>query len=206
MHKYLLPLFFLFNFITLQAKSTDISQTLRNTYSSNLYSAFFLQSQGKSNVAFIQFDSAREEAKKAGENPLKIAAIEQLFYWYRKYGSALNLFAKNPTGHDRIIDEYRPRSYNSLGTNPYDGYKSEWGKTPEQAALVRTFMVGVGELISGVFIATVNPGWGYAIGGVLWYDGVSRIYDSLNNLWANHEAMICLKNWEQTTAKAMKAE
>lgn len=65
-------------------------------------------------------------------------------------------------------------------------------------------MLGVGELVSGVFIATVSPGYGYAICGVLWFDGFTRMYDSLNHLYAAHEAMIYLKSCEEATAKAMQ--
>src|SRR3990167_2342071 len=206
MYKYIIPLHLLFISISLQAKTIEIPQQIRNTYSSNMYNAFILQSQGRSNSAFIQFNSAREEAKKAGESPLKIIATEQLFYWYRKYGSALGLFYKNPVGRERIVDEYRPPHYHSGNVNTYEDYKSEWGKTPEHAVKVREFMLGVGEFISGIFIATVYPGsiaTGIAI--TLWADGFNHMFSSLNHLWAEHEALIQLKNCEQTTAKAMNA-
>lgn len=108
--------------ITLYARESNTPLQIRDSYSTSMYNAFVLQSQGKSNLAFIQFSSAIEDARKAGESPLKIIAIEQLFYWYRKYGTALNLFYKNPTGYDRIIDEYRPHLHQNR--NPSGHYKS----------------------------------------------------------------------------------
>lgn len=198
MYKFFLLL--LIGTTSLQSKCSEVIQQLRDTYSSNIYNAFILQSQGQSTLAFFQFDSARDQAKKAGESPLKLAAIEQLFIWYRRYGSALHLFYRNPTGTDQINGEYKP--YHS---NPrdYEGYKSEWGKTPEQAAKIRDFMFGVGEVISGVFCATISNIYGTTLAFCLWSDGFSRMYTSLNYLWAGHEAMIYLKNCEQTTANAV---
>lgn len=198
--------FFFVTVFSLHAKSTDIPLQTRNNYASNMYNGFILQSQGKSNSAFFQFDSAREEAKKAGENPLKIAVAEQLFYWYRKYGTALNLFHKNPEGRERIIDEYKPRGYHSRGNNPYEGYKSEWGKTPEQAARVRDFMLSIGEIIAGIFFVTVPTPYGAIVVTCLWSDGFTRMFNSLNYLWAEHEAMTYLKNCEKTAENAMKQE
>ena len=190
----------------LHAKSVDIPRETRDVYASSMYNAFVLQSQGKSTLAFYQFDTAREQAKKAGENPLKLAAIEQLFGWYRKYGSALNLFYTLPTGTDRIIGEYKPYSCHSMKFHSSPSYQSEWGKTPDQAAKMRDFMVGVAETISGVFLAAVHPGAGTAIAVGLWMDGFGRMYTSLNYLWAGHEALLYLHNCETTTAKAMNGK
>lgn len=206
MYKYLFVLYSIFISFPLFSKTIDIPQQIRSAYSSNMYNAFVLQSQGKSNLAFIQFHSAREEAKKAGENPLKLIAVEQLFYWYRKYGSALNLFYQKPTGRDQIIDEFKSYAYHYKDNHSYSKYKSEWGKTPEQAAKTRNFMFGVAEFISGVFIVPVHPVLGPSIAVALWADGVNRMFTSLNDLWAEHEALIHLKNCEQTAAKAMNSE
>lgn len=181
------------------AKCSEVPESVRNKYASDMFQAFATQCYGKSTAAFCQFEIAREEAKKAGENPLKLIAIERLFAWYRMYGTSLKLFYKNPTGHDRIQGECK--SY-AKRLNSNCNYPSEWGNNPEQARLIREFMFGVGEIISGVFCATVSGGilgtiaWGVAI------DGGNRIYSSLNSLWAQHQtAMIALKNWDHTALK-----
>lgn len=105
----------------------------------------------------------------------------------------MNLYVTRPTGNERVQGEYRPTS-KTFGIKP--AFQSEWGKTPEQAAQVRNFMFGVGEVISGIFCATVSSGWGIAIAGGLVLNGVDRMYSSLNNIWAGHQAMISLKEWE----------
>lgn len=183
---------------SLSAKCSTVPANLKNTYASNMHHAFWLQAHGQSTLAFFQFQNAYDEAKKAGENILRIVAVEQLFIWYRTYASSLNLFLKKPTGNDRIQGEYRP-SLRAFGNQSH--FQSEWGKTPEQAAQVRDFMFGVGEVISGIFCATVSSGWGLPIAGGLVYNGISRMYSSLNNIWAAHQAMIALKKWEQGPLK-----
>jgi hypothetical protein len=67
-------------------------------------------------------------------------------------------------------------------------------------------MFGVGEVISGIFCATVSSGWGLPIAGGLIYNGISRMYSSLNNIWAGHQAMISLKEWEQGPLKAAQQQ
>lgn len=163
-----------------------------------MHYAFVLQSLGKSISADAQFKSAYQEAKKAGESIIRLIAIEQLFVWYRMYGSSLNLFQAKPTGYDRIVGEYNPpRSIKS--NSPFE---SDWGKTPEQAAQVREFMLGVAEVISGVFCAVVGTGFGIPVAYVTLGDGVFRMFSALNNIWAGHQAVLALKNWEQTTLKS----
>ena len=164
-----------------------------------MFEAFVTQSYGKSTVAFYQFDVAREKAKKAGENPLKIIAIERLFYWYRTYASSLNLYNKRPTGDDRIRGEYRPLSINQPLALMYE---SEWGNNPEQARLVREFMWGVGEVVAGVFCITVGNVVFGTIGFGAGVDGVNRMFSSLNSLWTNHQTELqALKEWERTALK-----
>lgn len=180
------------------AKCSAVPESVRNKYASDMFEAFVTQSQGKSTTAFFQFDVAREQAKKAGENILNLIAIEKLFVWYRMYGTSLRLFYKNPTGDDRINGEYKPYSQ----SQPYGSYQSEWGNNPEQARLIREFLFGVGEVISGVFCAVVTGGtFGYFAGGIA-ITGGYHIFTSLNSLWAQHQAaLISLKTWEQTALK-----
>lgn len=84
---------------------SPVPEPLRSEYAGGMFEAFVTQSYGKSTLAFYQFDVARDKAKKVGESPLKIIAIETLFYWYRMYASSLNLYNKRPTGNDRIRGE-----------------------------------------------------------------------------------------------------
>jgi hypothetical protein len=182
------------------SECSKVSESIRAEYASGMFEAFVSQSYGKSTVASYQFDVARENAKKAGEDPLKIIAIERLFAWYRTYASSLHLYQKYPTGTDRIFGEYHPSSRNSLLA--LGAYESEWGKTPEQARLIREFMLGVGEVISGVFCITVSSGVFGGIGYTAAFDGSRRIYSSLNSLWALHQTeLLALQNWEQTALK-----
>lgn len=193
--------YFLILFFAIEAhtKCSSVPESIRNKYASDLFEAFSMQSYGKSTAAFYQFENAREEAKKAGESIFNLIAIEKLFVWYRMYGTSLRLFYKNPKGNDCIIGEYKP--YNK-GLPFNESYQSEWGNNPEQARLIREFMFGVGEVISGVFCATVSG----SILGTIAYgvatDGVYRMYSSLNSAWAQHQAgILALKEWEQTQLK-----
>ena len=198
MYKYFVIFCALINTSFLCAKCSEVAPKIKDNYASNMHYAFVLQSLGQSTLATAQFRSAYDEAKKSGESIIRLIAVEQLFVWYGPYGSSLNLFSKKPTGNERIIGEYKPNLRILSRQSPF---QSEWGKTPEQAAQVREFMLGV-EVISGIFCATVNP----VCGGFLAYgiaaDGTLRMYSALNNIWAGHQAMIELKNWEQTTLKA----
>jgi hypothetical protein len=190
----------LFFRIETYAKHSKIPESIRNEFASEMFEAFITQSYGKSTHAFCQFDAAREKAKKAGEHIFNLIAIEKLFAWYRMYGSSMRLFYKNPTGNDRILGEYRSFLVKPASTRQYE---SEWGNNPEQARLIREFIFGVGEVISGVFCATVTGGtMGTVALGVVVPDGVSRIYTSLNSLWTQHQAaLLAFQDWEQNTLK-----
>lgn len=181
------------------AACSKVAENIRADYASGMFEAFVTQSYGKSTIAFYQFDVAREKAKKAGENPLKIIAIERLFSWYRLYATSLNLYNKRPTGTDCIRGEYRPYSI----THPYGrAYESEWGNNPEQARLVREFMCGVGEIVAAVFCITVGNVVFGAVGFCSAADGASRIFSSLNSLWTNHQtALQAFQEWEKNSLK-----
>ncbi len=181
------------------AGCSTVAENIRADYASGMFEAFLTQSYGKSTVAFYQFDVAREKAKNAGENPLKIIAIERLFAWYRMYATSLNLHNKSPTGNDRIRGEYTPYSISKpLGT----AYESEWGNSPEQARLFREFMWGVGEVVAGVFCITVGNVVFGTIGFGAAVDGTNRIFSSLNSLWANHQTELrALQEWEKNSLK-----
>lgn len=191
--------FFMFLWSGVNAKCSTVPQSIREDYASGMFEAFITQSYGKSTIAFYQFDTAREAAKKAGENPLRLMAIERLFAWYRMYGTSLHLYNKVPTGNDRIIGEYKP--CNALFPLAVK-YESEWGNSPEQARLIREFILGIGEIIAGIFCATVSSGTIAGIAYGVATDGVLRIYSSLNSVWALHQTeLIALQEWENTALK-----
>ena len=182
----------------ISANCSTVPPSIKNEYASGMFAAFITQSQGKSIAGWYQFETWREHAKKSGENILKLIAIEQLFVWYRMYGHSLRLFYKNPTGYDRIIGEYPSRSQ----VQPYGNYQSEWGNDPEQARLIREFMFGVGEIIAGVFCATVSGGSLFYFSAGIAVSGSYHIFTALNSLWAQHQAaLMALKTWEQTALK-----
>lgn len=201
MLKFILCLVALMESSSLFAKCSEVSEAIRKSYASNFYQAFQLQCQGKSVSAFCQFRVAYEEAEKAGESIQRLLILEQLFVWYRTYGSASRLFSMSPTGYDQIIGEYkRPYSRRS-------SYRSEWGNSPEQAAIIREFMFGIAETIAGIFCVTVSAGAGTSIGIPLILDGPRRIYVTLNNVWALHErAMLDLKKWEESAQKVIGSD
>lgn len=181
------------------AACSGVVEKLRADYASGMFEAFVTQSYGKSTIAFYQFDVAREKAKKAGENPLKIIAMERLFAWYRMYATSLNLYNKRPTGDDRIRGEYRPYSINQPLCVAYE---SEWGNNPEQARLVRDFIYGVGEIVAGIFCITVGNVVFGTIGFCAATDGANRIFSSLNSLWANHQTELqALQEWEKNSLR-----
>jgi hypothetical protein len=199
MNRILFLLTILFFSSSAYAKCSIVPPSIKDDYASGMFEAFVTQSNGKSLAAFYQFDVAREKAKKAGENPLKLIAIERLFVWYRTYASSLKLYNKDPIGTDRIIGEYRP----SWTRNTIPPYKSEWGNSPEQARIIRDFMFGVGEVVAGVFCASVSGGvFGIFGGGTVAFDRVTRMFNSLNALYALHETeLAALREWENTALK-----
>jgi hypothetical protein len=203
MYKFVICLLIAMSSSPLSAECSKVPQAIRQSYTSNFYQAFVTQSYGKSTSAFCQFQLAYEEAKKAGESVLRLMVMEQLFGWYRMYGSASGLFIKTPEGRDRIIGEYQK----PFGRHSSPPYHSEWGNTPEQAALVREFMLGIAETISGVFCVSATAGVGFYAGGGLFFDGLRRMYLTLSKIWADHErAMIDLKRWEETAQKAVDGD
>jgi len=191
------------------AATTDIPEATRRSYAIKFHEAFIFQSAGLSTQAFFHFKDAYQEALKAGESPQKVAAIEELFRWYRGYGSSLHLFGREPTGNDRIVEP--PRFYKSHGLQSplaaIPSYNSEWGKTPEQAGQVREFMFGVGQVISGVFCITVGGPVVSRVGWTLCVTGIGTMYRSMNQSWVDHQsALIELQTWEANVKKAAGEE
>jgi hypothetical protein len=152
--------------------SANIPDTVKKEYALKFHEAFILQSVGNSTQAFFTFQNAFQQGTQVGESPQKLQAIANLFYWYRKYGSHLDLFGKEPGYNERISDAYHgqdckyrlKKNYHKNSSKhkssdynvtycPPPAYLlgmvpdySEWGKNPRQASQVRNFMFGVGEI------------------------------------------------------------
>jgi hypothetical protein len=202
---------FIFIFLHSTCFSANISSSVRREYALKFHEAFLLQSIGQSSQAFYSLQSAFQQGTRVGESPQKLQAIADMFYWYRKYGAHLKLFAQNPVGDQIIGDAYTgnnckyhtmkkhhrstqqktpsnlpssPETY-SLGDIPnYSG----WAKNPKQASQIRNMMFGLGEIISAVFIfCASNPVVGWTALPTIGYDGVTRMFEALNDLWTDHE-------------------
>lgn len=184
----------------------DVPDSIRRDYALKMHEAFIQQSVGLATQAFFTFKNAYQSALQAGESIQKVELIEQLFYWYRHYGSSLGLMA-NPS---QIGDEYRGRSKKAMGLFSMEksplanipNYQSEWGKDPQQAGEIRNFMLGVGEVIAGVFCISVGSMPIKTGGFTLLSDGVVRMWEAGNNAWTQHEqAAHALNQWEQNAKR-----
>ena len=70
-------------------------------------------------------------------------------------------------------------------------YQSEYGTNPQQAALVRDFIYGVGEVIAGVFVISVGKSaLASGIGIPLVSSGIKTLWNSGNALWEQHESAL----------------
>lgn len=172
----------------------EIPENIRKQYALKLHEAFTLQCAGKSTQAFYSFQEGFQQGIKAGESAIKLQVVADLFYWYRKYGTHLHLFAKPTIGDNQITDEYKGQNckrHKHNGAAPLremDRY-SEWGNNPQQARIIQDFMFGVGELISGIFIVAVLPQSLLVFGGStgLITHGIYTIKESLQDLWTQHQ-------------------
>jgi hypothetical protein len=181
-----------------------------------------LQSIGKSTQSFDRFLEAFRLGTKVGESSKKLQVIADMFYWYRQHGSCLKLFGKQPSYRERIDGEYcnceekheydervarilNARPLISVTSLPISSalckvpdYHSEYGTNPKQAATVREFMFGIGEVIAGIFGYCVIPFKGQSF--ALTTHGVYLIGSSLHNLYTEHE--IALLEFKKLTDEA----
>jgi hypothetical protein len=189
----------LIRFSGLFAASNETPQVNKQMYVDYFYRAFYAQCQGKSLAAMTQFNVAYQEAEKSGEDQRKLNFLRQLFVWYRTFGHASFLFAQEPIGYDQIVGEYkRPyANYNQHGIG-YNG--SEWGNNPEQAALVREFMMGVAETIGSIFGLAATSGLSFTLSVGFVIDGVTRMSSTLIRLWSQHES--AMLEWKKIESAA----
>jgi hypothetical protein len=125
------------------------------------------------------FEQGAMKAIKAGEFPHKIDAIRNLFVWYRTYGYFLGLIKKDPKifgqyiGNGRYSSLPRPRKVTL-----------NYGTDPEHDAKARNFVLGVGEILSGLICFWVVPSPYKIPAGVYLVDkGFDRAWEAANDLW-----------------------
>ncbi len=210
-------IFYVLIFFGSAAHSSEPPESVRKGYALKFHEAFILQSIGQSTGAFNRFLEAFQQGTDAGESPKKLQAAANLFYWYRQHGACLKLFGQQPSFRERISGEYCncgknhgygetvrrfslkppivPQAQHSLLLAKIPDYRSEYGTSPEQAAIIREFMFGTGEVIAGIFCITVGSSFG--VTGLGWYlaqDGGRTIWNTMNHLWTIHEtALVNLK-------------
>jgi len=178
-------IFFVFGMSYGFANTRNIPESVRRGYAEKFHEAFVTQCNGQSSKAFWTFKEAYKNALDAGEDLAKVQLIGSIFTWYRTHGSPMKLFTIEPTG-DQIIYPNGTRSSKSLSLF---GYQSEYGRTPEQAAKIREFMLGVGSTISGLFCVVVG-GITTPIGGIgvtLASTGFYLMFSALNNAYCDYE-------------------
>jgi len=201
------------------------SESKRREYALKFHEAFVLQSIGLSTQAFNRFLDAFNLGMKEGESSRKLQVIADLFYWYRQHGACMKLFGRQPYSREKILGEYcncgeshdsntsafrtnrrvsvLAASHHGMVLAEIPDYRSEYGTTPEQAALVRDFIFGAGEIIAGVLAISIGrSAAAVVLGAPMIYSGVKTMWSSGNMLWAKHES--ALLELKQVTDRAEK--
>lgn len=133
--------------------------------------AFELQSMGNSTLAFYTFKDAYQYALANGESPQKLAPLNDLFIWYRKYGysSGVTLVPSDCTDEFRSAQSYEKKPRHS-------------SFTPQQEKLTRDFLFGVGQVISGIYSIALNPPILGRFGVPLVMSGLKYMYDAVSSM------------------------
>lgn len=195
-------IFFVLLFFSFHCKA-EVSKIVRQQYVQQIYNSFLIQSIGETRLAYRTFKNGFQEAQKAGEDQKKLDAINSLFLWYRKYGWGLGLMTKpcNCAGESTRLNHYQ-FSDSQINYDSSPEYLSEWGKSPQQAKNIRSFMFGVAEITAGIFALSIGTPLGYTIAGATLATGINRCYDSFNEAYAEYEErMLEFKNIEQKILK-----
>ncbi|HAB98407.1 MAG TPA: hypothetical protein DCE71_01125 [Parachlamydiales bacterium] len=164
--RYLIVIFVFIIPVLLRAEP---SEEVRKKYAEQICAAFQLQSLGRSTMAFYAFRDAYQYALQNGETPEKLIPFEALFRWYRKFGYSSGV-AAFPSG---CVDEYRSESSYLRGT--------QLGRLdPNQEKMVRDFLYGVGEVVSGTLCIAINPPLLGRAGFPLVIGGCKMMYNSVS--------------------------
>ncbi len=205
-------LFIIFVCIFARSEAT-VPESTRIEYALKFHEAFVLQSIGQSTQAFNLFLEAFRLGTNAGESSKKLQIVADLFYWYRQHGACTKLFGKQPIDREKIQSEYcncekghednektyyysqRPSTAKTSHRNAIlarvPDYRSEYGTNPQQAALVRDFIFGSGEIIAGLFaICAGRTACTTGLGLSMIYSGVKTVWNAGNTMWAQHESAL----------------
>ncbi len=188
------------------ARSTDVK---KQSYAQKIQDGFLLQSIGETRAAFYSFRDGYQEGLQAGENAQKLELVNSLFIWYRKYGFSAGIMTQPALCRGEYISHYHSSDEDESIFHPSGAsfpvsnqarYESEWGKNPEQAKHIRQFIGGVGLLISGIFVVSINPPFLGPIGKSMCLTGFTQMCLGLNNLHTEWEERIQeLKEFELKT-------
>lgn len=130
----------------------EIPIEVKLEYASKMNEGFHWQAVGQSTTAFAVFDQGYQKAIEHGESPENLSIILRLFSWYRTYGRYLGIMAPYVHDYDKIYGEY-PRGMAFLGTN----VNMTALPSPELEARRREFLLGFGEIISGLLGVWLIP-------------------------------------------------
>lgn len=194
----------------------DVPITLRENYTKRLHNAFLIQSIGETRMAYRVFKGAYQDALKAGESIRKLQVMDELFRWYRKYGWYCGIMAApakclgEMKGEDYSCGYSRENS-SHRGTNeisPLNGqidYQAEWEKNPRRARHVRSYIIGVSEIIGGLFVVRLPFPGSTGVGFYLMGNGFLRIINLFNDSYSDREEFIhALKAIEAKATATMK--
>ena len=145
---------------------------VRKQYSNDIHTAFQLQAMGKTELANVVFREAKKYAIKNGESQEKIYALQDLFTWYQKYGYSCGLL-ETPSG---VLDEYRTRQ------------SQYYNLDPTQKKLMKDFLFGVGQIISGIFCVSVSRTPNVVkCGFSLITSGITTLFKSITSMQKNDQ-------------------
>jgi hypothetical protein len=162
--------------------ASSVFTATKQEYGFQIYEAFRIQSEGFSTSAMYLFEKGIQSAIESKESQKNIKVLKDYFAWYRTYGYYLGIIKKDPNIIGQYLgngnySNYFAKSFNSLP------YKYEYGKNPETDAQIREFILGVGEVVSGMFCCWLLPSPpAKRVGAGLVVDGLNRVWDSGNFL------------------------
>lgn len=189
MAKIILVLIFMIN--TGFSSELDRSHLARTNYAQRMYNSFLIQSIGETRTAYYCFKSAFQDAQKAGVNPKKLALMNDLFIWYRKFGWSCGFMTRPAHCTGECTAAYPVATLNQIEEEntiqPQVNYLSEWAKSPQGGKHIRNFMLGVAELGAVVFGLSLQTPFGFALAGFAGQDSFSRCFNSLNEGYADYQ-------------------
>lgn len=192
-------LFVTFLFLISFVLQTEASETTLKKNVDELLLAFQLQGNARSYLdsynACVVFNSAKAKLLNMGEPQCKINAIQDLWAWYRTYGYNCGLMLASVKCPGEYISDKKYISKTSYGSN----------LDPKQQQMMRDFLFGVGQVVSGVFCMVVAAPVGGLFGTTLVASGVGFMWASVNSMVTDsHEKQARLFELENIKNQAEK--